>query len=142
MIYDLLTLEAYFAQFKGLFGIADYVFGNTEDILNRKAKVIRYPCLWVELFDEDVDLNDHSDFNIRLVLQKNGGNIPRTQDRVILNELRNILRQVAGVIQNDSPQKLIYRNQKLKFQFKERFADDDELLVLLDITIGGITVCS
>jgi hypothetical protein len=142
MIHDLLSLQAYFATYKGQFGIADYCYGNTDDILSRKSKTIRYPCLWVELMDEDVDDNDKSIFAVRLVLQEIAGNSPREQDWQTLNKLRGILKQIRNQMQSDSPTKLVYYSPKSKLLFKERFAGDDELIVACDLRFGGINICS
>ena len=141
MIYDLLTLGTYFSQFNGMFGIADFVYGNTDDILNRKNKIIVYPCLWLELMDEKMDMNGYSFFNIRLTLQHGTPNQTIEDDRIQLNNLRTILKQVIKKMQQDSPAKLVYYHPKINFYYKERFANDNELLAMVETEIGGIPQC-
>lgn len=141
MIHDLLTLEAYFATFKDHFGIADFVYGNADDILNRKNNVIRYPALWLELMEERIDANDHVLFDIRLTLQENAGNNAREIDRVTVNNLRKILRQILQKMRDDSPNKLVFYSTTARFEYKEAFANDNELLAQVTVTIGAINPC-
>lgn len=142
MIHDLLSLEAYFAAYKGRFGIEDFCYGSTDDILNRKSKIIRYPCLWVELLEERTDANDNVLFDIRLTLEQNAGNNPRSEDRIKLNNLRRMLRNILDKMRNDSPNVLVYHTYAARFFYKEQFANDNELLAQVELTIGGIHICT
>ena len=141
-ITNWLTLAPYFAQFKGQFGIEDYVFGTTDDILNRKNKVIRYPCLWLEFLGERVDDNDNSHYDIRLTIQQNGGNQPREKDWTILYQLRQTLERILKTMRGDSPNNLVFYKFNAKYDYKERFAGDDELLVSTEIAIGALKTCT
>jgi hypothetical protein len=141
MIHDLLSLEDYFAQFKGQFGIADYCFGSTDDINSRKSVVIRYPCLWLELLEERIDDDDLSHFRFHLVLQQESGNQLRRKDREVLNHLRATMLKIIAKMKDDSPQYLIFYRPKATFQYKEKSTGDNELLVVVELEIGAIHVC-
>ena len=142
MVHDLLTLQAYFEAFKDTLGIKDVCWGNTDDILNRKSKIIRYPCLWVELMDETDDADDMPEFAVRLTLQQQTGNDPRDKDRITLNTLRNTLKKVVKTMRDThSPNQINFFPQKVTYFFKEAFAGDNELLVGCELRIGGAKMC-
>ena len=141
MIHDLLSLEAYFAQFVGQFGIAHYIFGGLDEIVMRESKGIRYPSFCCELFEERLDDEGKSVFSLRLSVEKKAGKQPRSEDRKTVNDLRHILRQVLEKMYGDSPNTLVFYRRSAKFYYKEHRTGDDNLMALVEIDITGVTPC-
>jgi hypothetical protein len=141
MIHDLLTLEAYFAKYLNLFGIKYFIYGNLEDILNRQNSAIRYPCFFVELFDERIGDEDETYFNLRLSVEKNANGKPRSEDKKTLNELRAIMRSILKQMELDSPQYLQFQKAKTKLYYKDHRTGDDNLIVFAEIEIMTPATC-
>ena len=143
MIHDLVTLEAYFEKYATpQYGIEQYKYGDTDDILEREAKKIRYPALWVELIDEEEDEREYPIFSIRITVQGKKSPNPATQHVQTLYELRAILRNVIKAMRLDAPAQFTITTKRPKFYYKDAFGTDLELLAFCEIDLKGVRICS